>query len=47
MPVFAASTPMSSKTARSWAMMKSQGTACTALTSRVFCAVSATITLVP
>ena len=42
-PVFAASTPMSSKTASSWARTNSGGTSCTAVTADVFCAVSATI----
>ena len=46
-PVFAASTPMSSKIASSWARMKSGGSSCTAVTDVVFCAVSATSALVP
>ena len=46
-PVFAASTPMSSKTASSWARMKSGGSSCTAVTAVVLCAVSATSALVP
>ena len=46
-PVFAASTPMSSKTASSWARMKSGGSSWTAVTAVVFCAVSATSALVP
>ena len=46
-PVFAASTPMSSKTASSCARMKSGGSSCTAVTAVVFWAVSATSALVP
>ena len=46
-PVLAASTPMSEKTASSSARMKSGGASWTAVTSRVFCAVSATIALMP
>ena len=47
MPVFAASTPMSEKTASSCARTNSGGTSCTAVTPTVFCAVSATTTLMP
>ena len=46
MPVFAASTPMSEKTASSCARTNSGATSCTAATPTVFCAVSATIALV-
>ena len=46
-PVFAASTPMSAKTASSWARTNAGGSSCTAVTPSVFCAVSATIALVP
>ena len=46
-PVFAASTPMSSKTASSCARRNSAETSCTAVTPVVFCAVSATIALMP
>src|SRR5918995_1571263 len=46
-PVFAASTPMSSKTASSCARMKSDGSSCTAVTAAVLCAVSATRAVVP
>src|SRR5918996_5362501 len=46
-PVLAASTPMSSKRASSCARMKSGGTSWTAVTARVFWAVSATIAVVP
>src|SRR6266536_3340699 len=46
-PVLAASTPRSSKTASSCARTKSGGTSCTAVTPVVFCAVSATIALIP
>ena len=46
-PVFAASTPMSSKTASSWARMKSGGSSWTAVTAAVFCAVSATSADIP
>ena len=46
-PVFAASTPMSSKTASSCARTNSGGSSCTAVTPSVFCAVSATSTLMP
>ena len=42
-PVFAASIPMSPATASSCARTNAAGTSCTAFTSRVFCAVSATI----
>ena len=47
MPVFAASTPMSLKTASSSASTNTAGSSCTAVTPSVFCAVSATIALVP
>ena len=47
MPVFAASTPMSEKTASSCARTNSAGASCTAVTPTVFCAVSATIALMP
>ena len=46
-PVFAASTPMSSKTASSCARTNSGGTSCTSVTPTVFCAVSATIAVIP
>ena len=46
-PVFAASTPMSSKTASSCAPTKPGGSSWTAVTPDVFCAVSATIALMP
>jgi hypothetical protein len=46
-PVFAASTPMSSNTASSCAWTKSGGNSCTAVTPVVFCAVSATIADMP
>ncbi len=47
MPVLAASTPMSSKTASSCARAKAGGASCTAVTEVVFWAVSATIALMP
>ena len=47
MPVLAASTPMSEKTASSSASTNSGGSSCTAVTPSVFCAVNATIALVP
>src|SRR5436190_23567971 len=47
MPVLAASTPMSVKTASSCASTNSGGTSWTAVTPTVFWAVSATIALVP
>ena len=46
-PVFAASTPMSEKTASSCATTNSGGTSWTAVTPTVFCAVSATIADIP
>ena len=46
-PVLAASTPMSPKTASSCARTNSGGSWCTASTPTVFCAVKATIALVP
>ena len=46
-PVFAASTPMSEKTASSWATTNAGGTSWTAVTPVVFCAVSATIADMP
>ena len=46
-PVFAASTPMSSKTASSCARMNSGGSSYTLVTATVFCAVSATRALMP
>ena len=46
-PVLAASTPMSEKTASSSASTNSGGSSCTAVTPSVFCAVNATIALVP
>ena len=46
-PVFAASTPMSSKTASSCAVTNSGGSSWIAVTPAVFCAVSATIALIP
>src|SRR3954449_6124908 len=46
-PVFAASIPMSPATASSCAPTNHAGTSCTAVTSRVFCAVSATIADMP
>src|SRR5262249_3332724 len=46
-PIFAASTPMSSATARIWSTIISRGTACTEVTPVVLCAVSATIAEVP
>ena len=47
MPVFAASTPMSSKTASSCAVTNSGGNSWIAVTPTVFCAVNATIALIP
>ncbi len=47
MPVFAASTPMSSKTASSCATTNAGGSSWIAVTARVFCAVSATSTEEP
>ncbi len=47
MPIFTASMATSSSRVSSWAAMKSAGTGCTPVTPRVFCAVSAVITLVP
>src|SRR5918911_3433282 len=47
MPVLAASTPMSSKTASSCATTNSLDSSCTAVTATVFCAVSATSALMP
>ena len=47
MPVFAASTPMSSKTASSCARANAGGASWTAVTEVVFWAVSATIALIP
>jgi hypothetical protein len=38
---------MSEKTASSWASTNSDGSSCTAVTPSVFCAVNATIALVP
>ena len=46
-PVFAASMPMSPATASSCARTNHAGTSCTAATSRVFCAVRATIADIP
>ena len=46
-PVFAASIPMSPATASSCARTNHGGTSWTAVTSRVFCAVSATIADMP
>ena len=46
-PVFAASTPMSEKTASSCARHELGGSSCTAVTPTVFCAVSATIADMP
>ena len=46
-PVLAASTPMSSKTASSCARMKSGGSSCTEVTATVFWAVRATSALDP
>jgi short-subunit dehydrogenase len=46
-PVFAASTPMSEKTASSCSRTKSAGNSWIAVTPSVFCAVSATITDIP
>ena len=46
-PVFAASTPMSEKTASSWATTNSGGSSWIAVTAIVFCAVSATSTDMP
>ena len=46
-PVLAASTPMSSKIASSWARAKAGGASCTAVTEVVFWAVRATIALMP
>src|SRR5919204_804694 len=47
MPVFAASTPMSSKTASSWARTNSGGSVWTSVTATVLCAVSATSADIP
>ena len=47
MPVLAASTPMSSKTASSWALTNAGGASWTASTEVVFCAVRATTALMP
>ena len=47
MPILTAPTAMSSKTASIWAVTMSTGTSCTAVTARVFCAVSAVMTLAP
>ena len=47
MPVLAASTPMSSKTASSCATTNPLGSSCTAVTATVFWAVSATSALIP
>ena len=46
-PVLAASTPMSSKTASSCAVTNSGGNSWMAVTPTVFCAVKATIALIP
>ena len=46
-PVLAASTPMSEKTAWSWARTNSGGTSSTSVTPTVFCAVRATIAVEP
>src|SRR5256714_551077 len=46
-PVLAASPPRSAKTASSCARTKSGGTSCTAVTPVVFCAVSATMAVMP
>ena len=46
-PVLAASTPMSEKTASSCARTNSGGTSSTSVTPTVFCAVRATIAVVP
>ena len=47
MPVFTASAPRSPSTASSCARTNAGGTSCTAVTPVVFCAVSATIALMP
>ena len=47
MPIFTASTPMSSTTARTWATMKSPGTVWMPVTPTVFCAVRAVIAVIP
>ncbi len=47
MPIFTASTPMSSATARTWATIISGGIDSTASTPTVFCAVSAVIAVIP
>ncbi len=46
-PIFTASTSMSSKIASIWRPRKSAGGVCTALTPTVFCAVSAVIAAMP
>ncbi len=46
-PIFTASTPMSSATARTWATMKSPGTGWMPVTATVFWAVSAAIAVIP
>src|SRR5688572_5095153 len=47
MPIFTASTPMSSATALTWATMKSPGTGWMPVTATVFWAVSATMAVMP
>jgi hypothetical protein len=46
-PIFTASTPMSSAIARTWSRMNCRGRVSTETTSRVFWAVRATIAEVP
>ena len=46
-PTLTASTPMSEATARTCSMIIAAGTCSTALTSTVFCAVSAVIAVIP
>ena len=47
MPIFTASTPMSTATARTCSTIVAGGTGCTAVTAVVFCAVIAVIAVIP